>query len=539
MKTIITFQTKSIFIIFVFAFFLRLINLGSFPVGFHSDEARVGWNAISIAQTGHDDWGNFLPLYYNTFGDYRPAGIIYATIPSILLFGRTEFAVRFPSALFGALAVFPIATLAAKIATKKNDKMVGVFASILWAVTPWSFSTSRATSEVVISSTLVLFALAIFTTAIQSTRLNRKQLFISFFLFVLSTFFYHTARILVPLYWILFAIYFRREITRHGLSKIVAIGAVALLMLTGIFSLGTASRGRLSQVSILNPPVLSAQTTTPQPKPNIVTTIFNASRVFTIQYATYLSPEFLIGDVGRPLRYTTTQNGLISVAVFVLFLIGISLVIKKKITSLPFVLLLVSPLPAALTIEDVPNLHRAFFMLPFLIILAALGLQSLRNKSVLFIPIIIVAVVSFIGFTISYFGPQSRQLATFRNGNAKEMALYLNEVSVNYDKVYVTNDPDSPYPWYAFFGNKTPFEFNAFAKKRTQGSWEYQNIIFAITRCPSGQALDKNSSKGNILIIDGYKCERAPVENDHPEARVIKEFLYPNGEVVYRVWERR
>src|SRR3990167_10194170 len=112
-------KTKLLILIFLLALFLRTYRLSTFPFGFHADEVRVGWNSYSILKTGLDDRGNLLALYYNTFGDYRPTGIFYFTIPSILIFGLTEFAVRFPSALFGALTIFPIYFLTKELINKK------------------------------------------------------------------------------------------------------------------------------------------------------------------------------------------------------------------------------------------------------------------------------------------------------------------------------------------------------------------------------------------------------------------------------------
>ena len=63
---------KFIILIFLLALGLRIYKLGTFPVGFHVDEVKVGWNALSILKTGKDDWGNRLALYYNSFGDFRP-----------------------------------------------------------------------------------------------------------------------------------------------------------------------------------------------------------------------------------------------------------------------------------------------------------------------------------------------------------------------------------------------------------------------------------------------------------------------------------
>jgi hypothetical protein len=538
-RKIITYTLQyPLILIFVFSLFIRTVNLEEIPVGFHSDEARVAWNSLSLLKTGRDDWGNLLPLYYNTFGDYRPAAILYATIPSIMAFGRTVFAVRFPSALFGSLAIFPLAYIATHI-LKRKDTVAGVSAAFLWAITPWTIATSRATSEVVISTTIALTGLALFIHAFSVKKNNTKVLVAAFAILALSTFFYHTARILVPIYWVTSMLYFKKEIFKLHLMKAASICAISLLLLTIVFSFGQASRGRLAQVSILSTNVLGAKNERLQTKPSTVSHLFSISRMVTIQYTTYLSPQFLIGDIAKPVRYMTSETGLISVATSFLLIIGLCLIIKKKISSFPLVLLLISPLPAAITIEDTPNLHRAFFMLPFLLIIAAQGLASLKQKSVLFLPLLVISLLSFFGFLSSYFGTQSQDIATFRNGSAKEMALYLNEVKSRYSKVYVTNDPDSPYPWFAFFSEKDPNEFNEFAKKRTEGNWNYKNIIFTVARCPSAAALDKKSQElGSILVVDGYKCEADSIAKDHPEAKIKKEYAYPNGEIVYRLWER-
>ena len=94
--------------IFILAFFLRTYKLSTLPPGFHVDEVKAGWNAYSLWLTGRDDWLHPFPLHYDTFGDQRPTGLFYAIIPSLKLFGLTQYAVRFTPALFGSLAVFAV-----------------------------------------------------------------------------------------------------------------------------------------------------------------------------------------------------------------------------------------------------------------------------------------------------------------------------------------------------------------------------------------------------------------------------------------------
>src|SRR3989338_5328153 len=99
-------------IIFVAALFLRLYNLSNFPVGFHIDEASLGYNGYSLLQTGKDENGNTFPLYIDMFGDNRPSGYHYLAAISVGLFGLTEFATRLPGAIFGSISIFALFFLA-------------------------------------------------------------------------------------------------------------------------------------------------------------------------------------------------------------------------------------------------------------------------------------------------------------------------------------------------------------------------------------------------------------------------------------------
>ena len=81
--------------------FLRLWHLGSIPSSLYSDEVDQGYNAYSLLKTGKDEHGKFLPVSLRSFGDWKPPLPTYLMIPSIMIFGLNEFAVRFPSAILG------------------------------------------------------------------------------------------------------------------------------------------------------------------------------------------------------------------------------------------------------------------------------------------------------------------------------------------------------------------------------------------------------------------------------------------------------
>src|SRR5260370_42501308 len=80
-------------LVFLFALFIRLIDLSNIPNGLHVDELNAGYQGYKIIKTGSGVFGNVLPVYINRFGGYRPAGIFYLAVISTVLFGLEIFAV--------------------------------------------------------------------------------------------------------------------------------------------------------------------------------------------------------------------------------------------------------------------------------------------------------------------------------------------------------------------------------------------------------------------------------------------------------------
>src|SRR3989344_6658242 len=110
-------------VIICIAAVLRFYKLASVPPSLYWDEASLGYNAYSILKTLHDEHGKFLPLTnFAAFGDYKPPGYIYATVPSIAIFGLNEFATRFPSAFFGVLTVILTYFLTKKLFSEGYQK---------------------------------------------------------------------------------------------------------------------------------------------------------------------------------------------------------------------------------------------------------------------------------------------------------------------------------------------------------------------------------------------------------------------------------
>src|SRR3990167_8199615 len=82
--------------------FLRLYHLETLPPSLYWEEAALGYDALSISQTGKDYHGNTMPVVaFPSFGDYKPSAYFYAAAVAIKTLGSTDFAVRLPSAASG------------------------------------------------------------------------------------------------------------------------------------------------------------------------------------------------------------------------------------------------------------------------------------------------------------------------------------------------------------------------------------------------------------------------------------------------------
>src|SRR5688572_25021216 len=117
--------------IVLLALVLRVIGLGSQPIGFTPDEASFGYDAYSLLQTGKDQWGASWPLSFRSFGDFKLPLYTYLAMPSVALFGLNEFSVRLPNAILGAFAV--LATYALVLLVWKR-KDVALLAALFLAI---------------------------------------------------------------------------------------------------------------------------------------------------------------------------------------------------------------------------------------------------------------------------------------------------------------------------------------------------------------------------------------------------------------------
>ena len=108
---------------------LFLYKMNVSPPALNADEVTNAYDAYSILKTGKDQYGNFMPLRFKSFGDYKLPLLTYLAIPFIKIFGLTETGIRmvnFPFVLFFPMVVF---LLTQELFNKKNISLLAAFLS--------------------------------------------------------------------------------------------------------------------------------------------------------------------------------------------------------------------------------------------------------------------------------------------------------------------------------------------------------------------------------------------------------------------------
>lgn len=519
--------------VFIVALFLRLVNLSNYPVGFQIDEASLGYNAYSILLTGKSEAGTQIPLYIDTFGDNRPTGYNYLTVPSVAVFGLTVFATRFPGALFGALMVIPIFLLTYAFT---KDKRTAIVSAVLLSVAPWSVVLSRASAEAIIALFCILFGFYFIVSFIQG---NNKlwKLLLGIFLLALSFFFYHTPRVFVPMYFFvaLVVLYFpfknvlANKQFVHLLCSFIFL-CVASALLIFVIKGGT---GRFSQVNIFGFPETKL-TIEEQLRedgtvhvPLIETRVVHNKGVnyfltFTSNYFAYFTGDLLFINGGLPIWYKVEKAGLLLLIECPFLIYGFYLLAKSKnkISKLPLLWVVVAPVTAAFTVDDVPNINRAIVLFPMLEIIAAVGVVKMyenvakMNYKLVRVKIrylILLLAVFLFFFNVLYFLHQyfihgSTHRTWYRNNGFAQMMEIVNKNYDKYDKI-VTTKNGGGYPLFLFYSQYDP---STYLKEGSPKDTDYKGFgkfIFIPNECPSiNHSIDLPVGT-KVLFIDRGTCE--------------------------------
>ncbi len=510
----------TLLLVFAFALFLRLYRLGTLPANFHEDEVLSGFIGRYILQNGRDTYGNIWPLlYFNKFGDFYIILPVYLSGLATYIFGINEFAVRFPIAFFGALAIFPVYILA-YWATK--NKTISLISAFFTAIIPWQLVLGRSTTEGIIGSTLFLTGIVFFLQSIKKQKVS--LLVLSSIFFFITYDIYHPFRLYTPLMFIPAFLIFRNHMKKKQYILTYLFSMIVFFALTLYIGTTFWGKGRFVQTSIFSPlsgvSIKINELMFGEGQQNItVARIFHNKvvmygRELINQYLSYFSPSLLFINGWQKSRYYVPEQGLLLLS-FLAFLFLAILPIRTKpqlaINNQQFIFLLfllfLAPFPAAFTVVESPNVHRALLMSYILVIIASYGFYKgffLQFKKISVSHILsVILLFEFIFFWHQYSQHMNLYSSLIRNDPQKKVALYAGEKSKTYDEIILP--AEGAMSWYYLFYNKD-FSPEYIGRFRLDARIDRtKKIRYIENSCPTNALNDEKFTK-KVLIIDRYNC---------------------------------
>ncbi len=503
--------------VLILAFLLRFYHLASNPPSLNWDEAAIGYNAHAILLTGRDEFGTKLPVYFRSFDDYKLPVYVYLAAASEKIFGYSSFSVRFPSAIFGVIAILGIFLLTDQLFKKPKISLLSAF---FLTVLPEHVQFSRMALEAAVASTLILFAVL---TVFWSFK-KPYWLIVAAVLFSLSIYTYLSPRVTVPLIILTFVVLFRRKIIQNRKIFFISLSILclcALFLLRDMLSPGINTR--FFGLSSLKDDVTFAQIDREMKEDgvmgiNLTRRLLHENQIVTMAgiaahgYLVHFSTDFLFFDIGRD--HHAPGVGLLYFPMLPLFLIGIYFSIKKLGKPAYFLLawLLIAPIPSAIT-WDIPNAIRVYTMLFPITIFSAVGVYKLLLWDKKYWAIILISFfLSILYFLHQYHIHLPLEKSKEWMYGHEEMAKYADANKNNYKKVVFSLDVDRPLIYMLYYTKKDPANYLSQGGTKSGGyadqtetydNFEFHNFNYA------------NAQKGDILYVglpDDFPVDTHPIK---------------------------
>jgi len=553
-------------IILGLACLLRFWSLDKVPVSLYADELDVGYQAYSLLGTGKDYFGNAWPLHFQSYADIRTPLYIYSSLPSVWLFGITAWGVRFPAAIFGALAVWGIYLLSKEIS---GSRMTGLVGALLLAISPWHIQYSRVAFEVTMLLAFLLFGLYFFFKALKSP----KHLWISVTLLAFTLWIYNTAVLFTPLIMVFLFLVWKKQILSinrpERIKAIVAGLVVGLPIIYGlVFGGGSMRAGYLSVFtdpitkSEVDYSILSDAKVRNSYGGGVISKIFTrvvhnkytfwSTKVIN-NYVSALSSDFLFLKGDPNLRHTISGIGQFYKFEIIPLLIGIVFFFtkfkNKKIKSLILFWIFAGILPAAITRDGGNHATRLILILPPLIFLVAYGLlealQRFKGPKKMFIAtgFALLYLIGFLFYQHNYWMHNVWDSERSWQAGYKEVVEVATKSETQFKRIIITNANDDPRIFFAAYYPANPTDWqkglkveniSGFGELPYFGKFHFGQVDGKVGLSRLGSYLDFNTLY--IASAREIKWNLIMEPQKTPEGlRLVKSISYPSGEPAFYV----
>jgi 4-amino-4-deoxy-L-arabinose transferase-like glycosyltransferase len=459
-------RTRLITIIILLAAALRLPYLNTHMPSLYGDEIAIGYNALSIVKTGRDEFGKFMPLQFESWGDQKNPVYIYAVALVQLITGPTPASVRIPSAIAGIIAVYLTYRL---VLILKLGEGTALIASLLLTLTPWHIHLSRGGYEANLALTLGLASVYY----LLKSRFTRSALYLA-----LAAYTYYTSKMFTPLLLMLVWLWSHwGQQVKVWVKPFVRYWSVALVFALPALYLAFFAGGqvRFQNINIfvdktIIPRVERGRNFFDNPKSTLAKLTENRATYHLQDFVTYyfdnFSGQFLFVGGDSNLRYGLANHGMLYLIDAPLILLGIFLLYKKKQKAWRLLIawLLLAPIPTAL-VGPAYGL-RSLAMLPVPQIFAGYALVQIflwsktsGFRKLLFTALLLAYSLSFANWTLRYVYQYPSYGRYWYDSTMFEAIEYAREREDQYDHFIITQSYGETSMYFAYYNQVDPRDY--------------------------------------------------------------------------------
>ena len=553
--------------ILVLATIVRFVYLDKAPAGLFYDEIDLGYQVRSLLTTGRDYRGENSPLFFRSFNtDKTPLPILFSAVTSSF-FGSREYQVRSGAAIAGIISVFLAMVLAYQLTRMRFASAV---VGLVFAFSPWQIQFSRIAFETIFM--LMTFLATIVTFWYWRESKKAWVFLLSGILLGLNVYTYRPMSLFAPLMTLsIFVIYFR-EIWAKGII-LVAIWSVLIAgtMFPFLYAttLVSTDQPRINQISIFsnkripimvlrNREIDSNDFANPQIGKSAVRSSFFFHNKglsylvdFSRNYVKSFSFDFLLVNGDPNGRHSPDKTGelvFLDVVGLIAGLVVFGKRIKEKNYQFLLALLLLSPIPAALTVDGADHASRLMIMSGPLLVIIGVGYSELllrltksKKYFIVAMGLIVVWIIGVIFYLHRYFVHYPIESSRLFGYGFKQSIEKINKLEDRYQKVRLTTASDPPMLYYLFWSGIPPSEIQSYGvnfddKVIKNSPMDKVKPLFVDEKLCVGKVIDTLNSRTLYLVsfsdlpLDFRYKDRDGVPVGIKLLNIVK---YPDNEIAY------
>lgn len=463
------FEILLLSIILFIATFFRVYHVDTNPPGLYVDEVSIGYNAYKILTTGRDEYGEQFPLFFKSFGDYKMPLYIYSVSASMVIFGKSEFAIRFPAILSGILSVLVLYFFLKELIFLDKKRYYDTYiqwipylVAFLLAISSWHLQFSRAGFEVTLACFLFLLGSLLMTLFWKTQRVS--FLYVSFFLYVLTVYSYHIFRIIAPVTIVFLSFVIYKKFLKQRKSLLLSLVAFFLISLPLLlFSFSSHGSERFAQTSSFAEYKVDS----------LMDKFKTYPIVYLRNYLSFFSLDFLFTFGDGNGRHQVPGFGLLYRWQLPFLILGVIYLLKKKkslLKNVVFFLLFVSPVAAAVARPSPQSLRDLLMVFPLMVI-TAFGFIYLieifiKNKKIVFLLVLVVVIFEFSMYLHIYFQHYPKVNINDWDAGYKQIIQDAKKYEDKYEIIVVDSNFNLANIYFLFYNEKMkPYFVNTSWKK--------------------------------------------------------------------------